>query len=88
MRGQFLSLENSLGTLKEKPHKIVAISSEVEDLNEIKALSENYSIDFEGYFFCHKNSISFLENEEILALELEHLDHLLTNHDADCLLVN
>lgn len=82
---QFHLLEEKLATLLQKPSQIIAISSDPEDLTQIGKIAEHYKIPFRGRLLFTKSQ-GVLLDDEVLGIELYHLDHLLTNQEATQLL--
>lgn len=83
---QFNNLEEKLLKLALKPAQILAISANVEDLIALQDIAVRQQIPFRGRLFVPLNRKEIILDEELLAIELEHLDHLITNADADLLL--
>lgn len=78
---QFHLLEEKLATLSQKPSQIIAISSDPDDLDQVEKIAAHYRIPFRGRLLF-PNSQGVLLDDEVLAIELYHLDHLLTNEEA------
>lgn len=78
---QFQILEEKIASLPQKPSQIIAISSDPEDLAQIEMISNSYKIPFRGRLLFSK-SHAILLDDEVLGIELYHLDHLLTNDEA------
>ncbi|MCE5318112.1 MAG: DUF2608 domain-containing protein [Parachlamydia sp.] len=78
---QFHLLDKKLASLSQQPARIIAISSDSEDLVQVEKIASHYKIPFRGRLLFPKSQGVMLD-DEILAIELYHLDHLLTNDEA------
>lgn len=83
---QFKNLEEKLSKLAMKPAQILVISANVEDLIALQDIAARQQIPFKGRLFVPPNRKEIILDEELLAIELEYLDHLITNAEADLLL--
>lgn len=82
-KGMFADLEEKLSGLAILPSKLIGLSSHVEDLFALEEIARKMEMPFEGYWFEPQEPML---DEKILALELECLDRLLTNTEANILL--
>lgn len=85
---QFVKLKNNLSMMSQKPALILGISSRLSDLVNLQNIANENQLSFKGYFYCPIHARKDLLNDEILAVELEMLDRLLTNEEVAFLLEN
>lgn len=85
---QFKELEANLSQLIVRPSLLIGISSTLSDLNKLQEVATAQNLKFLGYLYCPEKTMPFIQNDEILQLELEYLDHLLSNEEAVLLLSN
>ncbi len=67
---------------------LVAISSNLADLYNLEELANKHNLQFQGFFYQNPQSRKDLYNQEAHELQLELLDRLLTNEEAEYLLTN
>ncbi len=85
---QYKNLEVKLSEMTTKPSQLLAISSNVNDLVKVQEIASRQNIPFQGRLLSPVNAQQVILDDEILTIELEYLDHLLTNAEADFLLKN
>ncbi len=85
---QFENFEEKLSKASIKPTQILAVSAQIEDLLKLQAVAERQKIPFQGRLFVSSKQKDILLDDEVLAIELEYVDRLITNADAEILLRN
>lgn len=83
---QFENFEEKLSKASVKPTQILAVSSQVNDLLKLQEVAERQKIPFQGRLLISPQQKEILLDDEVLAIELEYLDRLITNADAELLL--
>lgn len=74
--------------MKATPNKLVGLSSTLPDLLKLQEIAQAQNIPFEGYLLELIESQEFVGDDEIIALELECLNRLLTNEEAGLIISN
>ncbi|MDP1836512.1 MAG: DUF2608 domain-containing protein [Chlamydiales bacterium] len=82
----FNTLEQKLSGLTNLPSKLVGVCAFASDLHKLKEIANKLNIPFEGYLFASDQMVTL--NNEILSLQIECLDRLLTNTEATLILKN
>ncbi len=83
---QYAVLEQKLTKAVQRPAQIVAVSAFVEDLVQLKEMAKRLRIPFQGRLFSPKQQIDQWPEDDILTLELDYLDHMVSNQEAILLL--
>lgn len=83
---RFKEFEEKLAALAVKPTVLMAVSANLADLIELQKIAAAQDIKFQGYFYRPTNAKPLVLDDGVLSIELEYLDHLLSNEDATILL--
>lgn len=81
-QGQFVELGKKLSTLDTLPTKLIGLSSTLSDLLNLQELAKAKNIPYQGYWLNPLSPQEFILDDEVLNLQQECLNRLLTNEEA------
>lgn len=83
VQSQYAALGVCLDKAEMKPKQIVGLSSRLEDLLQLKEVAEQRDIPFYGRLLYVPETLDL--HPDVVAIELQHLNMLLTNQEAEAL---